>query len=281
MVFFIEKRKPSFVPPPLSARETPIPEWVPPIENLNDLGEPIEFTDRDIGLIQSSLPSGSDPERVGLLPLLLREWARVDLRWHFARTLLPVLARRRGRLKKVAKRAAALIQILDNLEGLDRWELVERLGLAEDLGILTAYRNEQNKHRVDEWRSLTATIATAAAEPPTWKPGKGQPRNDVAYLVLMDLAALFEYASGLRAGRIVDRHSGEETGPFLNFVRAVWPVIFGKGDAGLSSQLREWASRGSKKSGIALRWQEWGLIRHSSGIKVHGQDSIKAPMSGA
>ena len=124
------------------------------------------------------------------------------------------------------------------------------------------YRHEQNKHRVDEWRSVTATIAAAAAEP-TWKPGKGQPRNDNAQLVLQDLAALFEYVTGLRASRLVDRDTREESGHFLNFARAVWPVVFGNGDFGLSSQHREWADDGSKSSmvisGIALRRPEWGI----------------------
>jgi len=272
MGFLIEKGQRPFVPPPPSARETPpIPDWVPEVEWLNDyLGglvpDPIEFTDRDICLIQSSLPPGTDPDRIELLPLLLREWARVDLRRHFGgRIPLPVLFRQRMRLKKVAKRAAALIQALDELEGLDRWKLVDRFRIAEGGGLLTVGRNEQNeqnKHRVDEWRSLTATIAAAAAEP-TWKPGKGQPRNTVAKPVLQDLAALFEYATGLRASRVVDRYSHEETGPFLNFAGAVWPVIFAKGDTGLLSQLREWANSGSKKSmvisEIALRRREWGI----------------------
>lgn len=245
----------------------PIPDWVPPVDYLNHLGgwvgEPIEFSERDIRLIQSSLPPGTDSEQIELLPSLLREWARVELRWHFARTPLPVLARQRMRLKKVAKRVAALIQALDELDGLDRWALVERLGIAEGLGLLSACRNEQNKRRVDEWRSLTATVAAAAAEP-QWKPGKGQPRNNIAQLVLQDLAAIFEYVTGLRASRVVDRRTREESGHFLNLARAVWPVVFHNGDFGLVSQLREWADDGGKKSmlisGIALRRPEWGLI---------------------
>jgi hypothetical protein len=227
------------------------------------LGEPIKFTERDTRLIADSVPSGTDPKRIEILPLLLREWAQVELRFHFAMTPLPLLAQQRVRLKKVAKRAAALIQALDELEGLDRWALVERLGIAEGLELLAVYRHEQNKYRVDEWRSLTATIAATAAEP-TWKPGKGQPRKDVAQLVLQDLAALFEYVADLRASRVVDRDTHEESGHFLNFARAVWPIVFGNGDFGLASQLREWADDGGKSSmvisGIALRRPEWRVI---------------------
>ncbi len=108
MGFPIDKGQRPFIPPPPSPREMPsIPDWIPTVEWLNDLGglvpEPIEFTDRDIRLITISLPPGSNPERIEMLPLLLGEWARVDFRWHFARTPLPVLARQRERLKKVSQ----------------------------------------------------------------------------------------------------------------------------------------------------------------------------------
>jgi hypothetical protein len=197
------------------------------------------------------------------LPLLLWEWARVDLRRYFAGLPRPTLAAQRKRLKKVANRAAALIQALDELEGFDRWALVEQLGTAEGLGVLTAHLDEQYKRRVDEWHILTATIATALTKP-SWKPSKGQPRNDIAQLVLRDLAALFGYITGRRARRNVDRCTHEESGHFLNFARAVWPVVFGKGDSGLPTQFKKWAANGSKSSAIvahiAKQHSEWGVI---------------------
>jgi hypothetical protein len=227
------------------------------------LGAPIKFTERDCRLIAKSLPSGTDPKRIEILPLLLQEWARVELDLHLAQVPLSVMANQRTRLTKVAKRAVALIEAFDELEGLDRWELVARVGIAEGLGLRTVYRNEQNKRRIDEWRSLTATIAAATREPSS-RPRKGRPRNIVAQLVLRDLAALFEHVTGLRASRAVDPHTGEESGHFLNFARAVWPVVFGNGDFGLASQLREWADYGSKRSrvisGIAMRRPAWGVI---------------------
>jgi hypothetical protein len=82
--------------------------------------------------------------------------------------------------------------------------------------------------------------------------------------VLQDLAALFEYVSGLRARRVVDRLIGEESGDFLNFARAVWPAVFCDGDHGLVSQLRGWADDGARKSdvvrAVGIRRPEWGVI---------------------
>jgi hypothetical protein len=261
-------------PPPapqVLTEETPaISDWPPPVEWLNDLGgslpSPIEFTDRDIRLIVHSLPRDVDQKRVEMLPFLLREWAQVDLRWHFVGTPLPVLARQRKGMAKIAKQAALLIEALDALDGFGRWKLVELVGVVEGLAEGAIFRNEANKRKVEEWRRLTTTIATAAGLPQP-KPRKGQPRNEVAALVLMDLAALFGYVTGKRPARDVPR-TGEdahkESGPFLEFARAVWPVIFQKGDFGLLSQLREWADHGSNwsmlMSGIALRRPEWGVI---------------------
>jgi hypothetical protein len=263
------KKPPSFTPQPLGGETPKILDWAPPVEWLNDLGgslpDPIEFTDRDIGLIANSLPPGTDRQRIEMLALLLREWAQVDLRWHFVGTPLHALARQRKGLEKIAKQAAVMIEALDALDGFGRWKLVELVGVAEGLEEGAVFRNEVNKRRVDEWRSLATTIATAAGLPQS-KPPKGQPRNEVAALVLMDLAALFSYVTDRRPARNVPR-TGEdarkESGPFLEFARAVWPVIFRNGDCGLLSQLREWADHGSKRSmlmsGIALRRPEWGL----------------------
>ena len=64
MGFPIGKGQPPFIPPPPGATNPPsIPDWVPRVDYLNNLGgwvgEPIEFSERDIRLIQSSLPPGT------------------------------------------------------------------------------------------------------------------------------------------------------------------------------------------------------------------------------
>ena len=190
----------------------------------------------------------------------------MQLRWHFVDRPQPILALQRKGLQNIAKQAAALIKALDALDGFGRWKLVEQLGMAEGLSFSTAIRNDENKRRIDEWHYLTAMIAASAAQPQS-SPGRGRPRNEVAVWVLMDLAALFEHVTGRRAARRVPR-TGEdahrESGQFLEFARAVWPVIFRNGDEGLLSQLREWADHGSKPSilmrVIDLSRPEWGVI---------------------
>src|SRR5262249_20406237 len=82
-----------------------------------------------------------------------------------------------------------------------------------------------------------ATQRTVAQD----KQGPGQPRNVSAYLVMMDLAAIFEWLTGKKATRVVDRITNDETGPFWDFAAAVWPLVFGNGCHGLRAAMKNWA----------------------------------------
>ena len=84
---------------------------------------------------------------------------------------------------------------------------------------------------------------------------------------MQDIATIFQWVTGTEASRSVDRADGKESGPFWEFASAVWPVVFGKGDDGLSSAMHNWA-RHKKRYGaglalifnIALRHPTWGLF---------------------
>ena len=56
-----------------------------------------------------------------------------------------------------------------------------------------------------------------------WKFGPGQPPNLRAYLVLQDAAAIFEWLTGTKAAREVDRVEGADAGPFFQFASILWP----------------------------------------------------------
>ena len=44
---------------------------------------------------------------------------------------------------------------------------------------------------------------------------------------MKDLAAIFEWLTGRKAARGVDRTYHTETGPFFRFAQSIWPVAFG------------------------------------------------------
>ena len=100
---------------------------------------------------------------------------------------------------------------------------------------------------------------------------RGRPLNIIAYLVLLDAAAIFEWFSGKKAARGVNRIDGSETGPFFRFVSVLWPIIFGKGDEGLPAAIKNWASWRSKFdehsafiANVDLSHPTWGIFDANS-----------------
>ena len=228
-----------------------------------EAGDRPEFTDLEVKLIIASLPDEVVPGRLELFPQILREWARVYLPRHFLRESAATLRRRRARLAKVGKIAASLLQASKDLDEADRRILVAQIGIAEGKSLVEAAGNEQTRRRLDQGRDFIATIAVAAGKPLS-KPSRGQPRNIPAYLVIQDLAAIYEYLTRLEATRRVNRTSHAESGPFYEFAAAIWPVVFREGDDGLAAAIRNWSPwRDREKSpviaNIALRHPEWGI----------------------
>ena len=105
-------------------------------------------------------------------------------------------------------------------------------------------------------RRFEAAAGQAAA---TWVPLPMRAGTLQRYLVLLDLAAIFEWATGQTAGRRVRtdvwEEAGKEYGPFYDLARVVWPMIFGS-EKGLSNALRTWAK------GRALRRDVWFHSEH-------------------
>src|SRR5262249_31401370 len=103
-------------------------------------------------------------------------------------------------------------------------------------------------------------------------PSRGSP-NIRAYLVMMDLAAIFEWLTERKATRQVDRIHRKETGPFWQFRAAVWPLVFGEGVSGLPAAIRRWDELRSLHGeasqllrNIATRHPPWGIFKTSSTI---------------
>jgi hypothetical protein len=226
-----------------------------------------EFTDDNIQRIRSWLPEEVSARRLRLLPQILREWAKVDLREHFMRESSAAQRQRRERLTRLGNIADRLLEALEGLDKRDRWTLAAQIGAAEgqDIQDITvAIFNEENEKRLNYTRNLIAKLA-AGAKQPLLKRGRGQPRNVVAYLVMMDIAAIFEYLTGIKATREVDRYTGEEKGPFRDFAGAIWSLVFLSND-GLSAALKNWAC-GTKYGelsplivNVSLRRPEWGVF---------------------
>jgi len=96
---------------------------------------------------------------------------------------------------------------------------------------------ERLKQQDDFLKRIEAAIPRLLEED---KQESGHPRNIRAYLVMMDLVKIFEWLTGRKATREVDRDLGKDTGPFWHFAAAVWPHVFGEGRYGLSAAMKNW-----------------------------------------
>jgi hypothetical protein len=153
-------------------------------------------------------------------------------------------------MERLAKLAGELAQVLEDIGSVCRFHIATMMlpARARSLTRRSSHKVVRRTHsRLAEcparFRLLEAAATEAAA---SWVPLPVQAGNLQRYLVLLDLAAIFEWASGQHAGRRVrtdiSEDAGKEYGPFYDFARAAWPMIFGS-EKGLSHALRTWAKR--------------------------------------
>src|SRR5262245_30724856 len=241
------------------------------------------FDKRAVNQILASLPPGIDQRRLDLLPRVLNHWSFSDLSEYLSRESRPRVRRRYEQLTTIGKCANNLRKALGALdqrgqswialemvrEGGDRFSIMqgETLRQMEEWHRLESEKlaeiDERLRLEIDFLMKLEAATKRIVAQD---KQGPGQPRNVRAYLVMMDLAAIFEWLTGKKATGAVDRSTNDETGPFWDFAAAVWPLVLGNGCDGLRAAMKNWEKLTSKfdeKSqfmrNIALRHPAWGI----------------------
>lgn len=123
-------------------------------------------------------------------------------------------------------------------------------------------------------QNLPELAARAAAAAQQLQARRGRPNTTVAYLVMLDLAAIFEFLTGsppMRRVRtdVYDEDAGAEYGPFYTFVEAVWLRIAGLFERPPSAKtlIREWGNHRNKYNessaiitNLHLRHPEWDLF---------------------
>jgi hypothetical protein len=200
------------------------------------MGRAPTFTEGDIERIATTLPEGNDPRR---LAFLLREWSAVELQRHLEQEAPEKARDRRKRLQRLA-------------DALDKLNDRERIAIVFDLfrlaGVPEPLAGPPHDRRFDFLVVVVENLASAAREGA--KAPRGRPRGIAQYLILKDLAAIFENVTGQRASRIVNPDTGEETGPFCSFAREIWQIVF-RSDTGLAGALRNWVRyRDSESSAV-------------------------------
>ena len=227
-----------------------------------------KFSTDTIKAIADSLPEPQSKQRQQLLPRILREWARSDLPVTLWMESREVTNKRVKRMEVLRRSAGKLLNALNAIEEHDRFSIIAQMIIAEGSRPRDVGRVEfDNRTRRLEEEFHFLSILAAISPKKYWNIKKGQPRNITAYLVLQDAAEIFEWFSGRRPTREVDRDDGTETGPFFRFASSVWPVVFGKGVAGLPAAMKNWGptrerygERSPVIANIDLRHPAWGVF---------------------
>jgi hypothetical protein len=231
------------------------------------------LADDALRTIVAALPPNGVPERLILLPRLLREWADRDLLDHFCRERSATLRAREKRLQAVARSAKTLREAMANLEGADVFTLALEIAIRKTGStLLEVEQSEITKaqEQLTRARRWLPELADAYGPRQRQASSRGRPRNAVSYLVMLDLEAIFEFATGTTAERRVHGKDhpdyGGEYGPFWDFARTSWAVIFGSA-TGLPAAMKSWATARSEFgerspliANMALRHSEWRIF---------------------
>ena len=205
-----------------------------------------------------------------LFTKILTEWENTDLPEHL---YILTAKKRRDRVKRIKAIASSSTKLMEALEAATRHDdqfWIIREIIAADGPRLSLAERSLSESRFNEMRDYLGKLSAASSTAERFlKRGRGQPRNDAASLVLMDIVAIYEWLTGRKASRQVSRINGTDTGPLWKFAAAIWPAVFGDAETGLSSAIKNWDSARKRKlegtrspllANIAMRHPDWGIF---------------------
>src|SRR5262245_41739308 len=201
-----------------------------------------QFDERAVERIRASLPKRIDQRRLKLLSLVLDEWIRTELREHLSRESRATSRKRYAQLSKFKRCANSLQQVLEATDQRGMSWIAQEMAREDGNELFSVSHEkltEMKKRLKDEGGKLAAATARVIDELDESLSGR-RPRNIRAYLVMLDLAAIFEWLTDRKAARGVNRTYHTESGPFWRFAESVWLVAFGS-IRGLKAAMKNWA----------------------------------------
>lgn len=207
------------------------------------------FSKEAIDAIAAALPSGTDPARSALLPNILCAWAEEDLQEHLSRGGRATAREREKQLRRIGAQAQKLIdavEALDHLGSLETAFQPQMRRAGTDLWDTDIGAAKQRRDQAVSWLVDLAEIFNGSGNDPANDENPKPDKSTRSYLVILDLAAIFELVSGKEATRREDPSSGRTYGPFADFAASVWVQIFGN-SRGLSYGIRVWADEMSEQ----------------------------------
>lgn len=231
------------------------------------------LTKSQVDALVTALPGCTDAHKRSLLPRILREWSRIDLEGHLRRRTPKQMEATRRQTDKVANRARELARALSQVDRHGRFAIASRL-LDMEAGSRADRLSYEERwdaaHRLSEEPKRLDLLAKAATKASSdFVPLPARQYTLIRYLVLLDLTAIYEWATRQRAGRRVKTDIGDDAGmtygPFWDFAAAAWPIIFGA-VRGLDNALKTWATARKRYNefspiiwNLQMRHPEWRI----------------------
>jgi hypothetical protein len=222
----------------------------------------MKFTNAQVDTLVLALPGCTDADRRLLLRRIFKEWGRIDLEEHLTRRTPKQIRAERRQIDKVVNRARKLARALSEVEGVGRFaiasQLLEMEAGSEVSRLSYEDRREGDRRLSEEPKRLEALAKAAAKASTAFVPVPLRHFTLIRYLVLLDLAAIYEWATRQGAGRRVKTDISDDAGmtygPFWDFASTAWPLIF-KSTAGLDYALKTWAEGKRRyKDTSAIMW---------------------------
>ena len=180
-----------------------------------------------IDALVSALPGCTSLHRRALLPRVLEEWAQCDLVDHLSRATPKQIRAERTQLEKLAKQSDQLAQTLSELALDCRFEVASRLlqPAAKARTIGPGFPSTQRMDRFLEKCPAGLQRLAQAAEHTAgdWVPTPLRPAMLSRYLVLLDLAAIFQWQPACAPGdaftpTLSKKMRAKSTGPFMTLL---------------------------------------------------------------
>ncbi len=177
------------------------------------------------------IPKGANASRRKLLAEVLQSWSKNDLRDY---------AEYAGRYRAKPESKRSLGEIHRAAETLDA--LLKEAVASKDidyLGLMLKTRHD-GKNVSNLLKAVEVIREASGNAAKSLKQGRGQPPNVMSYLVIRDIAAMYEWLYPKKATRVVhvDSDNYEETGPFWAFASVIWCKVFDSKTEGLSAAVK-------------------------------------------
>jgi hypothetical protein len=213
----------------------------------------VTFPEAVIAAMGTTLPPNTDPARLALLPQILRAWADEDLLDHLSREGRADLRRREKQLRKVGGLTRDLIEAISLLDQHGRFEIALNPQMRRARTSLWNTDVAAGEERRDNAISWLIDLDETFNDGGNGSENGQRPPPDTAtryYLIILDLAGIFELVSQQPPTRRVNPDSGRTYGPFADFVAQVWAQIFSQ-NRGLSYAIRVWSDEMARERKLA------------------------------